>query len=281
MRKATKHSSPRMRQRDVTPIRHYKKSEPINAQIFSTLRQRILKKEYGDPGSLPPELALASEFRVSRYTIRAALQKLVIDGLIERRRGSGTTIVQRDPQQGTWAVGSLDQVLGAVAPGDVLSLGPVPASDFPKVARLFRLSDGEPLFQVTRLVLSPRGPLSYSTVFTRVELASRVPRKQLSSKFLLTLLEEHCGLRAARARQVASAVIAPPAAQQALGLKQNDPALLLQRTFLTRSGEPIEHVEMYCRSDTYAQIVDYYREEEMRSAVCDSGHPKARSSATG
>jgi GntR family transcriptional regulator len=276
MRKAKNRSSDRTRRGDATsPLRRHKKAGPISAQIFSTLRQRILRKEYADSGSLPPELNLADEFKVSRYTIRAALQKLVIDGFIERRRGTGTTIVQRDPQQGTWAVGSLDQVLGAVSPGDVLFSGSVPASAVPKIARLFGLRDGQSLFQVTRLVLSPRGPLSYTTVFTREEFASRVPKKQLSSQFLYTLLEEHCGLRVARARQVASAVIAPPAAQQALGLKENDPALLLERTFLTRSGEPVQHVEMYCRSDTYAQIVDYYREEEMPSSAGNRRSPKA------
>jgi GntR family transcriptional regulator len=217
-----------------------------------------------------------NEFKVSRFTIRAALQKLVIDGFIERRRGTGTTILQRDPQQGTWAVGSLDQVLGATAPGEVLSTGAVPGSRFPAMSRLFGVGADESLFQMVRLVLSPQGPLAYSTVFTRVEFAGRIPKQLLSARFLYTLIEEYCGLRVARARQVASAVIAPAAAQRALGLKENDPALLLQRTFLTRSGEPIQHVEMYCRSDNYAQIVDYYREDDMPAAAGKRHRAKAK-----
>src|SRR6476660_10265459 len=89
------------------PLSRRKKAEPISAQIFATLRQRILRNEYAKSGILPPELTLVDEFKVSRYTVRSALQKLVIDGFIERRRGAGTTILQRDVQQGTWSAGSL------------------------------------------------------------------------------------------------------------------------------------------------------------------------------
>jgi GntR family transcriptional regulator len=264
------------RRREARPLRRSKNAEPISAQIFATLRQRILDNEYAKSGSLPPELELVKEFRVSRYTVRSALQKLVIDGFIERRRGTGTTIVQRDSQPGTWSVGSLDQMLGAASPGEVLFAGAVPGNRFPKVARLFGIGADESLFQVIRLIQSPRGPLSYSTVFTRLEFGNRVPKQDLPSQFFLTLLEEHCGLRAVRARQVASAAIPPPAAQRALGLGENDPALVLQRTFLTRSGEPIEHVEMYCHADLYAQIVDFYREDEISSASTTRSRSKQK-----
>ena len=253
-----------------------KKTQPISAQIFVTLRERILSNQYAKSGGLPPELTLMDEFKVSRHTIRSALHKLVIDGFIERRRGRGmgTTIVQRDREQGTWAVGSLDQMLGEVSPGEVLFAGAVPGNRFPEMARLFGLGDGESLFQVIRLMHTPRGPASYSTVFTRLEFGTRVPVGLIASKFFLTLLEEYCGLRAVKARQVTSAAIAPPSAQRALGLNEDAPALVLQRTFLSRSGEPIEHVEMYCRPDTYAQVIDFYREDDITLATADRQRPK-------
>jgi len=262
MPKAKPRSSRSVKQ-EAKPLKRGKNSEPISAQIHATLRQRILKNEYGTSGSLPPELDLVSEFGVSRFTIRAALQKLVIDGVIERRRGTGTTIVQRQPGQGTWSVGSLDQMLGEVLPGEVLFAGAVPGEGFPKVAQLFGIGSGQSLFQVIRLLRAPRENVLYSTMFTRVEFGSRIPKQLLPQQLFLTLLEKYCGLRAVRARQVASAAIAPVAVRKALGLKEHDPALVLQRTFLSRSGEPIEHVETFCRSDTYSQVVDFYREDDL------------------
>lgn len=276
MPKVTRRSGSGDRQGDTRKRSRRTNGEPISAQIFGTLRQRILKNEYARSGMLPPELTLMSEFKVSRHTIRAALQKLVTDGLIERRRGTGTTIVQRDPPQGSWAIGSLDQVLGGVSPGEVLFAGPVPASEYPRIAEIFGVTAKETVFQVIRLLQSPRGPVSYSTVFTRMEFGTRVPKELIATQLFLTLLEKHCGLRATRARQVTSAALPPPAAQRALGVHELDPVLVLQRTFMSRSGEPIEHVDMYCRSDTYAQIVDFYRDDVMAAA---GGNGRAESDA--
>lgn len=57
--------------------------------IAEKLRHRIADGAFPD-GRVPPELVLMDDFQVSRHTIRAALQRLVTDGLIERRAGSGT-----------------------------------------------------------------------------------------------------------------------------------------------------------------------------------------------
>ncbi len=249
-------------------------SQPINARIFTTLRQRIIAGKYAKTGRLTPELALMSEFKVSRHTIRTALQKLASDGLIERRRGTQTVIVQRDPPEQTWAVGSLDRMLGNFYASDELFVGPVSAKRHPDMARLFGVDRDQSLFQVIRILKSVDGPLSYSKAFTRLEFGSRVPRKLVSSQFFLTLLEQYCGLRAARARQVASAAIATGPVRRALGLKEGDPVLVLERTFYTRSGEPIEHVHIFCRPDVYPQIVEFYREDDIASVEPASVQPK-------
>jgi GntR family transcriptional regulator len=259
--------------------RRRKRAEPINARIFATLRHRIIGGKYAKTGRLPPELNLMSEFKVSRHTVRTALQKLVVDGLIERRRGTRTVIVQRDAPQGTWAIASLDQMVGSFFGAEDLSVGPVPARDYPEVARLFGIGKDGTIFRAIRVLKSEARPLAYSTVFTRVEFGSRVPRKLVRSEFFLKLLEKYCGLRAARARQVASAAIAPAEAREALELAENAPALVLQRTFFTRSGEPIEHVHMYCRPDNYEQVVDFYREDDIVRAASKAARPP-RSNAT-
>ena len=238
-----------------------KKKIPINAKIYTTLRRRIVKAAYAKSGYLPPELDLMDEFRVSRHTIRTALQKLVVDGLIERQRGTRTKIVRRDPAQGIWAIGSLDQMVGEFYAADDLSARVVKAARYPEMARLFGVSKAGSLFRVVRIMKSPPGIQNYSTIFTRVEFGTRVPRDLIPTDYFLKLLEKHCGLQAARVRQVASAHIPPPAARRALGLKDKQPTLALQRTFLTRSGDPIEHIYLYCHPDNYAEIVvEFYRE---------------------
>jgi DNA-binding GntR family transcriptional regulator len=59
--------------------------------IYATLRDRICLLDH-PPGTRLREAALAAEFGVSRTPVRAALQRLAHDGLIESRDGVGTLV---------------------------------------------------------------------------------------------------------------------------------------------------------------------------------------------
>ena len=61
--------------------------------IYSCLRHRICLLDY-PPGSVLRESALAEEFGVSRTPIRAVLQKLSYDGLINSQDGVGNIVTE-------------------------------------------------------------------------------------------------------------------------------------------------------------------------------------------
>ena len=62
-------------------------------EIASLLRQQILSGTYPPNSMLPTEQQLCAVHEVSRQTIRAALQQLVEEGLIQRRQGSGSRVL--------------------------------------------------------------------------------------------------------------------------------------------------------------------------------------------
>ena len=63
-------------------------------QIYSRMVEAILRGDYVDSKKLPTESELASQFGVSRPTVREALSRLRSDGIIESRRGSGSHVVR-------------------------------------------------------------------------------------------------------------------------------------------------------------------------------------------
>ena len=65
---------------------------PKYAQIADVFRQRIARGTWTQGSRLPANEVLASEFGVSRVTIRQAVDLLVRDGLIEAQQGRGTFI---------------------------------------------------------------------------------------------------------------------------------------------------------------------------------------------
>jgi DNA-binding FadR family transcriptional regulator len=63
-------------------------------QIYSRMVEAILRGDFSVSGKLPTESDLASQFGVSRPTVREALPRLRSDGIIESRRGSGSHVVR-------------------------------------------------------------------------------------------------------------------------------------------------------------------------------------------
>lgn len=67
--------------------------------IYQKIKQQILDGEYKINGKLPSSPILAEEFGVSALTIKKALDLLVRDGYIIRRRGSGTVVQDWNQQE--------------------------------------------------------------------------------------------------------------------------------------------------------------------------------------
>lgn len=68
---------------------------PLNKQVERYLRSLLEKEEYQGK-LLPTEVQLSEELGVARNTVRSAMDKLVREGLITRKKGVGT-IVNRKP----------------------------------------------------------------------------------------------------------------------------------------------------------------------------------------
>jgi DNA-binding LacI/PurR family transcriptional regulator len=68
---------------------------PLYKQIYDELRQKILNHEFAANQQLPTEAELASMFGVSLITSKRALMELEREGLIYRKRGSGSFVRPR------------------------------------------------------------------------------------------------------------------------------------------------------------------------------------------
>lgn len=70
---------------------------PLYAQVRETMLERI-KNGHWRPGQLiPNEFDIAAEFNVSQGTARKAIDTLAADGLVIRRQGKGTYVVEHTP----------------------------------------------------------------------------------------------------------------------------------------------------------------------------------------
>ncbi len=64
----------------------------VSDQIFEQLRDLIFRGKLKAGEKLPPERDLAESFGVSRPSVKAAINKLVNQGLVVQRQGQGTSV---------------------------------------------------------------------------------------------------------------------------------------------------------------------------------------------
>lgn len=74
--------------------------QPAWARIEADLRARILAGEWPPGTRLPTRSQLAAAYQTSLEPVRAALLRLEIAGLIERRQGGAALVVDRTQATG-------------------------------------------------------------------------------------------------------------------------------------------------------------------------------------
>ncbi len=82
----------------------------LYGEIVGRLREMIDSGELGVGDRLPPERALASQFKVSRNSIRQAIQALAEKGILESRQGDGTYVSSPDAGKFEGALAAAMQV---------------------------------------------------------------------------------------------------------------------------------------------------------------------------
>src|SRR4249919_2641271 len=128
----------------------------VTAPKQSEARARVLDliEQLAVGEAIPSERQLSAEFGVSRLTVRAALDNLVREGLLVRRRGSGTFVSEpKIAQELTMTSFTEDMRRRGLQPAsETLDLRTVPAGA--RLGRLLHVSPSEPVFVAERLRLA-------------------------------------------------------------------------------------------------------------------------------
>jgi GntR family transcriptional regulator/MocR family aminotransferase len=74
-------------------------AEPLHQQLYRQIRDELISGSFSDNSSrLPSSRALATDLRISRFTVNLAFEKLHAEGYLHARVGSGTFVAQPLPE---------------------------------------------------------------------------------------------------------------------------------------------------------------------------------------
>jgi GntR family transcriptional regulator len=219
-------------------------SLPLYLQIESTLRQRVRSGHYPAGGRFPTDEKVCAEFRVSRATVRLALDALHRDGLIVRYPGRGTFVNDlRDRVQALRFEGSVERVLahGDGAGTEHFVVERAVAAPTPLEEGELKLAPGQLVVRFTGFRQREDQRLGYVVIAVPESTGALLDvREGHAYPSIVTILAERLGLKVCEIRQVISAALANPAIATALGIPVGAPLLTMRRTHYGPGGTPLE-----------------------------------------
>jgi GntR family transcriptional regulator len=241
-----------------TPQRTTKQSQ-TREQVIDLIEQA------GVGGALPSERQLSVDLGVSRLTVRAALDELVREGYLIRRRGSGTFV--REPkiaQELTMTSFSEEMRRRGMTPGSrTLSLETTTAGAY--LGRCLHVSPSEPVVVAKRLRLADGESMAIETLHVPESLVPGLEPKDLDRGSFYELLAERYGITIVGGIQTIEPTVTNEEESEALGVPLHSPAFLFERTTRSESDDIVEFVRSIYRGDRYRLVSELNRRERSGS----------------
>lgn len=239
-----------------------KKKRARYLELADELRAAVLRGDFSGSKTFPTESVLCKNYGVSRFTVREALRTLTQEGLIKRRRGSGTMVQPASARGGTLhqPLSNVGEIL-QYATGTTISfdkLGPQEVS--PDIAEKTGMSPtGEwYVFRGARRAESRRRPIALTYAWVHPDLAEAVSRFEDGSPTLFGQIEQFTGRTVNRVTQDIQAVKATEEVAETLGLETDDPVLLILRCYFDKNDQLFEISASYHPGDrfTYSMHIE-------------------------
>lgn len=207
---------------------------------------------------LPSETEVALRFEVARGTARAAIQELVSEGLVVRRRGKGTWVSGARFEQYLGRLSSFSEETRArgFEPGArLISLGKVS----PSLAIGSIFGGREPyLWKMERVRLASGTPIGLEVTYLSTAMFDALTLERAAERSIYEMFTDQ-GFAPVRARQSIKAILLPRHAAEVLGVQPGQPAFKQERITYAERDRVIEVVESTYRADFLTLNIDLRR----------------------
>lgn len=223
---------------------------PLYFQVSSRLEAAIRSGAVPTGARLENEIAIAQRLGLSRPTIRRAIQELVDKGLLVRRRGIGTQVVQGQVTRQVELTSLYEDLKSAHhEPGTrVIEHSIVPASE--PVAISLGLPRGSDVVYLRRLRSTDGVSVALLENYLPPEFAD-ISTEQLEERGLYQILRGR-GITIRIAQQKIGARRALKDENELLDIDKGGPVLTMERVAFDSSGRAIEYGHHCYRPDMYS-----------------------------
>lgn len=234
---------------------------PIYQVIEKDLRVAILEGKLKQGDLVPSETELSSKYKVSRMTVRQAINNLLIDGYIYRHKGRGTFVTfnkkEMDKQDKPF-FSFTNEMKGIDAPitTSVLEFQESTADEV--IAKRLQLKVGDPIIYVERLRQSNNTPVAYERVYLPKNMYNNLEERVFESSFHDYVQEElnwkirNC-VRAIEARGITKRIA------ELLHQREGEPSLYMSSVTYLENGRAFVYTRCYFHGEHFRFIHNFER----------------------
>lgn len=229
-------------------------SRVSNTTLYSQLEEIIQNQiESGiiKPGqAIPSERELSRIYSMSRMTVRRALDRLVMAGLLTRVSGKGTYV--SEPKMNFQALtleGLRQQVfqMGKDFDSKIINFEKILATD--SVIDHLKIEQDTPLFKIERLFFAAEVPVSVHKSYIPCHFAPNLMDYDLTNESLYKILNNQFDLYLHHASETLETTLALPSESLIFDVQLGSPMILLRITMFDQFDNPVEYVKVLFRGD--------------------------------
>lgn len=233
------------------------RASPLYLQLYHLLRREIVNGNWQPGDQLPSEHQLVDRYQVSRATVRQAMQELLADGMIERKRGRGSFVATPSLEQNLVRIVSFTEDMqrrGMEPQTRLIAAGLMPATE--RMARKLDVQAGEKLVRLERLRLADAQPMSVEVSCLVYRYCGGILDHDFTRNSLREALWQQFDIRLSRAEQTIHAIAAEEEMAELLAIEPGAPLLYIERVSYSDYDVPVEYLRLYHRGDRYSLYND-------------------------
>lgn len=239
--------------------------QPIHVQLENLIRDKIAQGEFQVGSPLPSERRLAEIYGISRLTVRAALQNLQKEGLVTAQHGKGY-FVQNSKIRINFSVlmgfGAQLKEQGVLHSSRVLEAQKI-LSGY-ELSKAFCVSQGTPLFHLTRVRLANGHPIMVDDTFFPYDLIPNVEEYDFSTTSFYETLDRN-GVFLEQAQQFLSVFTLYGECASVLELPDASPVFRINHRVYDPTGKLVDYTFSYV-NPARASIAIHLRTPQQASA---------------
>lgn len=222
--------------------------------IADEVRKRVKEHMYPLDRPIPDEMTLSEEFGCSRMTMKKALEVLVLEGLLYRKRGHGTFIIKSaldadELQIHNQEVNGFTKLLkGQKVETKVIHFEVV----FPDevVAERLNIEKEAPVYDILRVRGIDAEPYVLEHTYMPVNVIPGIT-KQILEGSIYTYIEEELNQKIASSYKQIRADKPDELDEQYLNCKKNEPVMEVEQTVYLNNGVAFEYSRSRHRYDKF------------------------------